>query len=250
MPSVHTRHPARPRARWGAESYYGPPPRLRRRHVRAGLARWPVGLYVWKVWLALVTVAVAFVLFELSTGLLVPGGDRGPLGLVLITLGFVWGHGLLCYQVRRREVLAWPHAGRQAAVRVTDPLGTDLLVAIGDLERVLLAALHEEGVVAAVPTDELTMVRMIATRAVGALRELRDQTIALGRAVAVTMPPDRDRLAGARETVRLRLMRGMRDCTELAVVASTPDADDFRPRFAAAATRLTALVADVKPLLH
>jgi len=243
MPSVHTRHPARPRARWGAESHFGPPPQLHRRQLRARLAGRPLALFWPALWLAQCSVAVAYVLFELVSG------SHGLVAIVIL-LGIIWAQAVLYYRIRRREMLEWPHARRPAAVPMTDPLGTELMIAIADLERVLLAALDEEGVVAAVPADELTMVRMIATRAVGALRELRDQTVALDRAAAVTVSPDQERLAGARETVRLRLMRGMRDCTELAVVATTPDAGDFRPRFAAAATRLTALVADVNPLLR
>lgn len=215
---------------------------MRRRHARARLAGQPFVLPFSRAWLALCTVAVATELFGLFTGSL-----RSLVGQ-LILFGIIWIQALLYYRARRRDVFEWPR--RSVAAGTSDPLGTELLIAIGDVERVLFAALDEEGVVAAVPADELATIRMVATRAVGALRELRDQTIALDRATAGTVSPDRERLAGARETVRLRLMRGMRDCTELAVVASTPDADDFRPRFAAAATRLTALVADVKPLLR
>lgn len=248
MPSVHTRHPTRLSARWGAASFHGPPPPLLpRRYVRSLLAGWPVVLFWPTAWLTLCTTGVGIVLILLVSGL-VTGAGSGHLVGILLLLCVIWTQALLYYRLRQRERLGWPHAHGPAAVRVADPLGTELMVGIADLEHVLHSALGDADVVAAIPHDELTMVRMIATRAIAALRELRDQTVALGRAAAVTVSPDQERLAGARETVRLRLMRGMRDCTELAVIASTPDADDFRPRFAATAARLATLVADVNPL--
>jgi hypothetical protein len=71
--------------------------------------------------------------------------------------------------------------------------------------------------------------------------------VALGRVVATALSPDQQRLTAARQTVRLRLMRGLRDCEEFASVAAAPGVDDFPRRFADAAERVSILVADVNP---
>ncbi|HEX4722230.1 MAG TPA: hypothetical protein VH333_06930 [Pseudonocardiaceae bacterium] len=253
MPSIHTRHPTRPRARRGGVLFDGPPPplrgRVRGRAARARLAGWPIVLFWPQAWLTLCTIVEMVLLITLVAVIVEPGRTDAVLaetiwGLVLVSVILV--QAVLYYSARRRATLGWPH-GHRTSVSNSDPLGADVLARIADLDVAMAIGLDTAAAAVALPDDDLVMARGIATRATGALRELRAQTVALDRAAASTASPDAERLVAARQTIKLRLTRGLRDCAEFASVAGTPGTDDFRRRFAEAAERVSILVADINP---
>jgi hypothetical protein len=161
-----------------------------------------------------------------------------------VLVGIIWVQALLYYQARRRQALGRPHHGA-ARMLPADSLGADVPVKIADVDRAMTAGLDTAS--AALSDDDLATARSIATRATGALRELRAQAMALDRAVGSAVSPDVERLVAARQTIILRLTRGLRDCAEFASVAGTPETHDFRPKFSAAAERVSILVADINP---
>jgi hypothetical protein len=171
---------------------------------------------------------------------------------VAVLVGVIWLQTLFWYHYQHRRAHGSPHAHvAVTAGPYRDPLGTDLMVRIADVELALtraFAALASAGPAAALlPPDDVAMAGRIATRGPAALRDLRGQFVALGRAATTALSPDRERLASARQLIRLRLVRGLRDCEELAAVAGTPYVDDFPRVFTAATERVSILVADVNP---
>ena len=245
MPSIRTRHPARPRARRGAALFDGPPPRLRGRAARARLAGWPIVLFWPLAWLTLCTIVEMVLLIALVAVIVEPGRTDGVLAATIgdvVLVGVIWVQALLYYSVRRGATLGRPHGLRDSLP------DADVLARIADLDVAMATALDTAGAAAVLPGDDIALARTIATRAAGALRELRAQTVALDRAAAGAVSPDAERLAAARQTIQLRLTRGLRDCAEFASVAGTPAMDDdFRRRFGDAAERVSILVADINP---
>jgi hypothetical protein len=207
--------------------------------VLAPATRPPAG-FVWlRVLLTLCTLAEIVLLVLVAFGAL----SRDLIGFVVLW-SVIWAQLLYLYRTRRRSALGWPHAAG------LDALGTEIMIRIADIEQALttaLDALGTAGPATRLSEDDLAVARRVAARGPAALRDLRGQMVALGRVVATALSPDQQRLTAARQTVRLRLMRGLRDCEEFASVAATPGADDFPRRFADAAERVSILVADVNP---
>ena len=174
------------------------------------------------------------------------GTIRDLVGLVVL-VGVIWVQAALYCQARQRVLSRWPYTHHAALGRPTphpDPLDPDMMTRIADLELALSTALADAAVVAALSDDDLVMARRIATRATAALRALRAQAVTLDRAAAAALPPDQHQLRAARQTVRLRLMRGLRDCDAFLSVAGAPSTGDFARRFTDAVAPVSALVAD------
>jgi hypothetical protein len=237
MPSSRARFPTRS---GGRPRTLGTARFARGGGVLVPAARTPAG-FVWlRVLVTLCTLAEIVLLVLVMSGALA----WHMIGFVVLWT-IIWAQLVFVYRTSRRSALGRrPHSPR------SDVLGTDVMIRIADIERALTTALDTLG--AAGPAtrlseDDLVVARRVAARGPAALRDLRGQMVALGRVVATALSPDQQRLTAARQTVRLRLMRGLRDCEEFASVAATPGTDDFPWRFADAAERVSILVADVNP---
>ncbi|HEX4704436.1 MAG TPA: hypothetical protein VH352_20080 [Pseudonocardiaceae bacterium] len=217
--------------------------------------RW-LAVRIWtRVWLTVCTVAtfalVGTLVSEIATH---DDPDRtdsiGGIAVILGLVGIIWLQALLYHRMRRRQEpgrFGWRSAEppRHLAERHLADLGADTMVRIANLELSLTEAFDTLGPY--VPADDLVLARQIGIRAAAALRDLRAQSLTLSRHTAAALAPDRQRLAAARRAVILRLTRGLRDCEDVVLVASTPEVDNFRLKFTDAVERMSILVADINP---
>jgi hypothetical protein len=87
----------------------------------------------------------------------------------------------------------------------------------------------------------------VRSRAVPALRQLRAQSLAVDRATSAVLSPGSERLVAARHTVDQRLTRAVADCETLVEIAGAPAADDFRPQFGPAVSRVHSMIGELLP---